>query len=133
ASLSSFMEKQLDELKAKMERSNAARAQFEKELNVINPTEKTNILSSRLLQLNTDYTAAQTDRVRKETSFYSVSSGTVESAQASTQGEALKKLEERLNEAQEKFAQVQAHFGGNHPEYHKAEAPVLQLQQQFED
>ena len=133
ASLSSFMEKQLDELKAKMERSNAARAQFEKELNVINPTEKTNILSSRLLQLNTDYTAAQTDRVRKETSFYSVSSGTLESAQASTQGEALKKLEERLNEAQEKFAQVKAHFGVNHPEYHKAEAQVLQIQQQFED
>ena len=132
-SLSSFMEKQLDELKAKMERSNAARAQFEKELNVINPTEKTNILSSRLLQLNTDYTAAQTDRVRKETSFHSVSGGTLESAQASTQGDALKKLSERLDEAQEKFAQVKAHFGVNHPEYHKAEAQVAQIQQQFDE
>ena len=37
ASLSTFMEKQLEELKAKMERSNAALAQFERELNVINP------------------------------------------------------------------------------------------------
>src|SRR5205823_14011660 len=40
ASLSIFMEKQLEELKAKMERSNMALAQFEKELNVINPLEK---------------------------------------------------------------------------------------------
>jgi capsular exopolysaccharide synthesis family protein len=133
ANLSTFMEKQLDELKAKMERSNAARAQFEKELNVINPTEKTNILSSRLLQLNTDYTAAQTDRVRKETSFRSVSGGTLESAQASTQGEALQKLTERLNEAREKFAQVKTHFGVNHPEYRKAETQVLEIEKQFED
>ncbi len=133
ASLSSFMERQLDELKAKMERSNAARAQFEKELNVINPTEKTNILSARLLQLNTDYTAAQTDRVRKETSFQSVTSGTLESAQASTQGEALKKLGEHLDEAREKFAQVKAHFGINHPEYHKAEAQVNQVTRQFDE
>ena len=41
ASLSAFMERQLEELKAKMEKSSAALAQFERELNVINPEEKT--------------------------------------------------------------------------------------------
>jgi succinoglycan biosynthesis transport protein ExoP len=66
------MEKQLEELKAKMERSSAALAQFERELNVINPEEKTSILSARLLQLNTEYTNAQTDRVRKEAAWKSV-------------------------------------------------------------
>src|SRR5471032_1789648 len=74
AKLASFMELQIDELKAKMERSGAALVQFEKELNVINPEEKTSILSSRLLQLNTEYTNAQTERVRKETAFQSVNS-----------------------------------------------------------
>jgi capsular exopolysaccharide synthesis family protein len=132
ASLSSFMEKQLEELRAKMERSGAAVIQFEKELNVINPTEKTNILSSRLLQLNTDYTNAQTDRVKKEAAYKSVSSGTLESAQASTQGEALKRLAERLDEANEKFAQVKAHFGANHPEYRKAETQLQQVREQFD-
>ena len=53
ASLSQFMEKQLEELKAKMEQSNLALAKFEKDLNVVNPEEKTNILSARLMQLNT--------------------------------------------------------------------------------
>ena len=133
ASLSTFMEKQLEELKAKMERSNEALAQFEKELNVINPVEKTNILSARLLQLNTDYTNAQTERVKKEAAYRSVSSGTLESALASTQGEALKKLAERLDEAQERFAQVQAHYGTNHPEYRKAETQVRQVTEQFEN
>ena len=60
-SMSSFMEKQLDELRAKMERSGLALAQFEKDLDVVNPEEKTNILSARLLQLNMEYTNGQTD------------------------------------------------------------------------
>ncbi len=131
--LSSFMERQLEELKAKMERSSAALAQFERELNVINPEEKTNILSARLLQLNTEYTNAQADRVRKEAAYNSVRSGTLEAALASPQGEALKKLAERLYEAQEKFAQVKVHYGANHPEYRKAEAQAAQLQRQLDE
>jgi uncharacterized protein involved in exopolysaccharide biosynthesis len=132
ASLSTFMEKQLEELKAKMERSNMALAQFEKELNVINPEEKTNILSSRLLQLNTDYTNAETDRVKKQAAYKSVSSGTLESAQASSQGEALKTLTERLGQAHERFAEVKQHYGPNHPEYRKAEGQLSQIQNQFD-
>ena len=132
ASLSSFMETQLEELKAKMERSSTALAAFEKELNVINPEEKTSILSSRLLQLNTEYTNAQSDRVKKEAAANSVKSGTLEAVQVSSQGEELKKLSERLNEAQEKMAQVKAQYGQHHPEYNKAATQLAAVQSQFE-
>ncbi len=132
ASLSTFMEKQLEELKAKMEQSDTALAQFEKELNVINPEEKTNIVSARLLQLNTDYTNAETERVKKEAAYKSVSSGTLESAQASSQGDALKSLSERLGQAQERFAEVKTHYGVNHPEFRKAETQLNQVQAQFD-
>lgn len=130
--LSSFMEKQLEELKAKMERSSAMLAQFEKELNLINPEEKTNILSSRLLQLNTEYTNAQAERVRKEAAFNSVRSGVPEAAESSSQSESLKKLMERLNDVEEKFAEVKTHFGANHPEYRRAAARVEELKAQIE-
>jgi capsular exopolysaccharide synthesis family protein len=132
ASLSDFMEKQIDELKAKMERSTAALAQFERELNVINPEEKTSILSARLLQLNTEFTNAQADRIRKEAAARSQNTETLEAAQSSTQGESLRKLSEHLTEAQEKFAQVQAQFGVNHPEYRKAEIQVTEIQRLVE-
>ena len=105
ASLSEFMERQLEELKAKMEKSSEALAQFERELNLINPEEKTSILTARLLELNSEYTKAQADRVSKEAAFNSVQSGSLAAAQASNQGDALKKLTEDLGEAQEKFAQ----------------------------
>src|SRR6185503_18882270 len=106
ASLSDFMERQLEELKAKMEKSSEALARFERDLNVINPEQKTSILSARLLELNSEYTKTQADRVKKEAANNSVQGGTLEAAQVSTQGEALKKLTDSLSEAQEQFAEV---------------------------
>jgi len=132
ASLATFMEKQLEELKAKMERSSEALAQFERELNVINPEEKTSILSARLLQLNTEYTNAQTDRVRKEAAWKSVQSGSLESAQVSTQGENLKTLSDKLDDARQRFEDVKTHYGANHPEYRKAAVQVSELERQLQ-
>jgi succinoglycan biosynthesis transport protein ExoP len=117
AALATFMEKQLEELKAKMEHSSAAVAQFERELNVI----------------NTEYTNAQTDRVRKEAAFSSVQSGSLEAAQVSTQGENLKTLSQKLDDARQKFADVQTHYGANHPEYRKAAVQVEEIERQLRD
>src|SRR5579883_1518875 len=130
--LSDFMERQLEELKAQMEKSSLALATFERELNVINPEEKTNIISARLLQLNEEYTKAQADRVKKEAAYNSIKDGTLAAAQVSTQGEALKKLTENLNDAHEKFAEIKNHYGINHPEYKKAQTRVSELESQIE-
>src|SRR5205085_11087083 len=109
-------EKQIEELRAKMERSSAALAEFEKDLSVINPEQKTSVLSARLLQLNSDYTAAETDRVKKEAMWNSVRTGTIESLQVSGQAEALQHTTERLNIARQKFAEIKSHQGPNHPD-----------------
>jgi polysaccharide biosynthesis transport protein len=114
-----------------MEKSSGAVAQFERELNAINPEEKTSILSARLLELNSEYTKTQADRVKKEAAYNSVQSGTLEAAQVSTQGDALKRLTENLNDAQEKFAEVKNHYGLNHPEYKKAQTRVQELESQL--
>jgi capsular exopolysaccharide synthesis family protein len=133
AGLSAFMEKQMEELRAKMERSSAALAQFEKDLSVINPEEKTSILSARLLQLNTEFTSAQSDRVRKQAAFNSVKSGSLDAALASAQGDQLRRLSDRVDEAREKFATIQAQYGANHPEYKKASSTLTELERQIEN
>ncbi|MCC6588034.1 MAG: polysaccharide biosynthesis tyrosine autokinase [Bryobacterales bacterium] len=130
ASMSTFMQNQIEEIKAKMERSSEALIRFEKELNVINPEEKTSILSARLMQLNQEYTAAQADRVRKESAYNSSRDGSLEAAQVSTQGEELKKLRERLNEAEEDLARIKQQYGAQHPEHRKAAARVNTLNKQ---
>ncbi len=132
ANLSTFMERQLEELKAKMERSSSALVQFERELNVINPEEKTSIISARLLQLNTEYTNAQADRVRKEAMYNLAKGGSPDALQVSSQGVPLTKLTDQLNAAEQKFAEVRAHYGPAHPEYRKAAGEVAEVQRQLQ-
>jgi polysaccharide biosynthesis transport protein len=127
SNLATFMEKQLEELKAKMERSSSALAAFERELNVINPEEKTSILSARLLQLNQEYTNAQTDRVRKQAAFESVNSGSMEAAIVSTQGDSLRRLTDEYNQAEQRMAAIRTQYGANHPEFKKAQTQLTEI------
>jgi succinoglycan biosynthesis transport protein ExoP len=129
--LSRFMEKQLDELRVKMESSSAALARFERDLNVISPEDKTNIISARLLQINQEYTSAQANRVKKEAAWKSVEGGSSAAAQVSSQGDTMRKLEERLSEARQKLSEVQAHYGVNHPEHRRSQAQVSELERQL--
>jgi polysaccharide biosynthesis transport protein len=127
--VSKYMEKQIDELRAKMERSSAAVIEYGKELTIVNPEDKTNIQASRLIQLNSDYTAAQLDRVRKEAAFKEMQNGTLESAQTSAQGDSTRKAAEKLQEAEDKFEHVKTLYGAKHPEYEKAQTEVALLKQ----
>jgi capsular exopolysaccharide synthesis family protein len=115
-----------------VETSSAALARFEQELNVINPEQKTSIVSARLLQMNSEFTLAEADRVKKEAAYQSVESGTLESAQVSTQGQDLRKLSERVDEAEAHYAEVKAHYGANHPENKKALAQWNEASRQLE-
>ncbi len=133
ASLSRFMEKQLDELKVKMENSSSALLRFERELNVINPEERTSILTARLLQLNTEYTNAEADRVKKQSALQTVQSGSLEAAQISSWGEPLARLQEKLNESRQRFADASMTYGANHPAYRKAAGEIEELERQFQE
>lgn len=131
ANLSSFMQSELEELRLKMEKSSLALAHFESELNVVNPDEKTSILAARLLQLNTQHTDAQADRIRKEAIYNATRAGTLESAQVSPQGDALATLIEKENEARVNLANISQVFGAKHPETRKASAALAELESEI--
>lgn len=131
--MSDYARKELDDLRAKVEQSGSALTAFERDLNVINPEEKTNILSARLLQLNTEYTNAQADRLRKEAAFNSLRSNKIEPELNAAQGVDIKRLLERLNSEQEKFSQMKLHLAENHPDYKKEAALIGELQRQIDE
>jgi capsular exopolysaccharide synthesis family protein len=101
-------------------------------MDVINPEEKTNILSARLLQLNTEYTTAQAERVQKEAAWNAMKSGSLEAVQVSSQGQDLAKLSDSLNQARQRFALVKSTYGSTHPEYRKAASELAEVERQFE-
>ena len=131
--MTSFMTGQLEELKANMEESSLRLGKFERELNVINPEQKTSIVSESLRQLNADYNQARTDRIRREAANNAIHSGSLDAAYASSLGESLKKLTESLGEARQKFAQVKLRLGENNPEYKRAAAQVTELERELND
>jgi capsular exopolysaccharide synthesis family protein len=116
-----------------MDSSNQRLAAFERDMGVINPEQRTSVLSARLLQLNTEFTAAQAERQAKEASFKAMKSGSLEAAQVSSQGDAIAKVNESLLAAKENFASIQASFGSRHPEYRKTQARVDELTRQLEE
>lgn len=132
ADLSSFMERQLDALKAKMESSSLALAQFEKDLDVINPEEKTNILSARLLQLNNDYTAAQSDRIHSEAVWNAIKSGPLSDAATLSGSSQLASLNDTLNQAQQRLALARGTYGTSYPEYRKAASEVDEVKKEID-
>jgi succinoglycan biosynthesis transport protein ExoP len=129
---SAFMEKQIGELKKNMDDSAKALAGYERDLGLINPDEKTSILTARILQLNTQYTDAQNDRVRKETDYRALNSNDSAALEVSPEAGPLAKLDEQLHAAQEKMAVVETVYGPNYAEYKRAANDLEEVERQYQ-
>jgi succinoglycan biosynthesis transport protein ExoP len=127
--VSASIRKELGTLQARMEKSTAALAQYEKELNMVDPEQGSTIQAARLKQLNEEYTKAQADRLRKESVMKAMQdSNTVAAAEAAGRDDTLDHALDRLNTAQQQFAAVRAVYGENYSEYRKAKEQVDELQ-----
>ncbi len=138
--VSEFMEKQISQLKQKMDDSALALAGYEREMGVINPDEKISILTARLLQLNTQYTAAENDRINKESEYQAIQSNRSTSTiplsgaalEISSQAAALSRQEQQLHDAEEKLAVAKTVYGPNYAEYKRAANDVAELNRQYQ-
>src|SRR5206468_6397993 len=66
---SSWMEQQLDELKAKVEKSQQAMVDYERQNAIVNISDKESVVEQRLADLSRDLTNAEGDRVQKESLY----------------------------------------------------------------
>ena len=128
---SAFMESQIGELKRNMDDSAASLAGYEKQMGVIDADEKTSILAARLLQLNTQYTDAQNDRIRKQTDYQAFQSGSLAAVEVSPQATALAKMEDAVHTAQEKMAVANTVYGPNYAEYKRAANELSEVTRQY--
>lgn len=128
---STFMEAQIGELKKNMDDSAEKLAEYEKQLGVINADEKTSILTARLLQLNSQYTDAQNDRIRKEADYQASQTGSLAAVEVSPQAAALVKMEDAVHAAQEKMATAKTVYGPNYAEYKRAANDLNEVTRQY--
>lgn len=135
--LSSVIRRDMEQLRSKMDVSGRRLAQYEKELNMVDPEQHSTVLTSRLTQLLAEYTVAQADRLHKQATFENITdSPTLAATQAMEAGNQRQSLLEaalgRLATARQQFAAARSYYGENHPEYRKAKQQLDEAEGQVE-
>ncbi len=124
--LTSSMERQLIDLKLKMESTHNALMVYQRDLGTADPEQKTSVLVAKLQALNTENSAAVADRIAKEAIYREAQGGSLPGVQVSSQALDLARDVANLKAARANLAIVAATFGDQHPEYRRAAAQVAQ-------
>ncbi len=126
---SGWMETQLDELKAKVEKSQQALVDYERQhsLNSIGSgTQNRETVEDQILSdLSKDLTSAEAERIEKESLYNQVRADRVQIARLA-HNELLQRLEEKLAEEKQEYTQILAQYGPNFPK-------ALRLKQQISE
>lgn len=122
---SGWMEQQLDELKAKVEKSQQALVDYERQNNIVNVNDKQNVQEAKLADLSKELTDAHADVVRTE-SLYNVARTNGDQISTLVSNDLLSHLEEKYSEIKSQYVDARAQFGPNFPK-------VMRLKDQMDD
>src|SRR5438105_7714224 len=124
---SGWMEEQLDELKAKVEKSQQALVDYERQNAIVNISDKESVVEQRLADLSRDLTNAQSDRVQKESLYELVQSNESQVAFVA-QNELLQRLEEKLADLKAQNVDALEQYGPKHPKVERLRSQVDEIQ-----
>ncbi len=127
---SGWMEKQLDELKAKVEKSQQALVDYERRNALANSggsgtQAKQNVEEQTLSDVSKDLTVAQGERIQKESLYNQVRNDRAQIASLA-HNDLLQSLEQKSSELKGLYTEVLAQYGPNFPK-------AVRLQQQIEE
>lgn len=129
--VSGLMEQQLDELKAKVEKSQQALVDYERQNSIFNTSEKQNVQEQMLSDLSKDLATAQSDRIQKESLYNQVRTNSVQMS-ALVHNELLQKLEERGAELKGQYTEALNQYGPNFPKVMRLGQQVNENQTQIQ-
>jgi capsular exopolysaccharide synthesis family protein len=112
---SDWLEGQLGEMKAKVEKSEEERLQYERENQIWTVDEKENITSQNLSEINKELSEAEADRIKKEAEFNVAKSGNVNSIPAVRDSSLIQSLAGKQAELRQLYTSELARTGPNWP------------------
>lgn len=110
-----WLSKQLADLQIKMESSQAKLVQYQKEHNIVGEDDKQNLTTEKLDTLNKELTAAQADRIQKESLYQIATTGNPDTLSEVLQDSILIGLRQRQTELQSQYALLSTQFGPGYP------------------
>ncbi len=121
------MEQQLEDLKAKVEKSQQDLVDYERQNLIINVGDKGTIDDQRLEDLNKDYTVAETDRVQKQ-SLFELAVANESQIGMIIEDKTLQHLEEKYDDLKSSYADVLGQYGPNFPKAVRLRDQMTQMQ-----
>jgi capsular exopolysaccharide synthesis family protein len=122
----------------KVETAQEKLVQYQKDHGILGVDEKQNIVTDKLDQLNKDLTAAETDRIQKESLYRLTQSGnapdllSTASSTAPGQQSLLEKLRAQQADLKIQYARANAQFGPAYPEVVKLDDQLQQVQTEIQ-
>ncbi len=121
-----WIERQLDDIRQKMEESNQALVRFQRSSGITDIDEQQNTFTQRVAELNRQLTQAEMDRVQYQSFLSKASLGEEDSLPQVEDNQVILALKQKLAQAQADLSQGLAVYGPNH-------IKAKQLQSQVDD
>jgi capsular exopolysaccharide synthesis family protein len=125
------MQNQLQELKAKVEKSQQALIDYERQNLIVNVGDKGNINDERLEQLNKDFTIAQGDLIQKQ-SLYELAKANEGQVGVIVEDKVLQNLEGKYIDLKSAYADALGQYGPNFPKVTRLHDQLTQIQTAME-
>ena len=128
-----WLSKQLADLQIKMESSQAKLVQYQKEHAIVGTDDKQNLTTEKLDELNKELTAAQADRIQKESLYQIATTGNPETLSAVLQDPILTGLRQRQTELQAQYALLSTQFGPGYPKVLEIKNQLDQIDRNYKE
>ena len=129
---SEWLARQLDDIRARMEESNRALAEFQKFIGVADVDSDKSTFTEQMAELNRQLTQAQADRIQLEALLKSVQAGSPDVLPEIRNNPVVQQLSTKLAEQRAELSQAKVIYGINHPNVKKLQSQVDELQSELE-
>jgi len=140
---SDWLSRQLVDLQMKVETSQEKLVKYQKDHQILGIDDKQNITTAKLDELNKELTAAESERMQKESVYRLAEAGDTESAAAVAQGAAqsklsgdssalLEKLQEQKADVNIQIAQMSTQFGPAYPKVAQLSNQIKEIDAQIQ-
>jgi polysaccharide biosynthesis transport protein len=125
---SAWLSRQLDDIRTKMDQSNRALVEFQRETGITDLDTNKSTLAEQMSELDRQLASAGGDRIQLEALLAKAQNGSPESLPQTGANPVVQELTEKLDEARVQLSSAQIDYGKNHPTLKKLQAEVNQLQ-----
>jgi succinoglycan biosynthesis transport protein ExoP len=129
---SDWLTHQLDDMRIKLERSEDAMQGYARQAGLMFTSEKTNVSEEKLKQLQQNLSAAQGERITKQSRFEMATTSPPEALPDVLNDAGLREYQSKLTELRRQIAELSSTFTPDHPKVKRVQAQLSTMEQALE-